>query len=332
MAPYSLNEQKLKLLGFEDEGVIQYSSLQSSLPIPILAAHYGVSIFDYMKASLVSLNIDSDHGTSNPGQSDLLFTDMFLREYPRSSLALYVKAGGIISSTCEPSFHGFTWSALLDRGRRGGDPFEVNEFFFGFEPLANFDAALYQKLPYELRKQILLESLEPRTVELLFSENADAAHPGHTEIGLFCSQPPPSLVQVNKYFRSQLVDGESALYKPIFDHRKCSRFCFPPKETVVLRQKCTDPRMIHHPSDPIQDTLSGSNTWKANFIEANKKKHKKKKNKEKKKVLVLAIDCKFAHISSISGHEFLPWRGESGHTEKTKSINHCCEQMHDGSR
>ncbi|CZR61612.1 uncharacterized protein PAC_11509 [Phialocephala subalpina] len=158
--------------------------------------------------------VESEDNTLGNEPSDMI---VFLAVYPRLFLARLVLRGiGFL-----PSTFGTTWAALLHRGRRRSDTVEVQEFFFGIEPLQRFSwQSDFEKLPIELRIIVLKTVVEQRTIEVHFSRNEDPSNPSHTQFLLHC-RDFPTFTHYTHQTRHDLLESKYAPYKQIFDHEKC---------------------------------------------------------------------------------------------------------------
>lgn len=140
---------------------------------------------------------------------------------------------------------GFTWASLSQRGRLRSDPVEVQEFFFGIEPLTEFN--LFGKLSIELRLMILKMLLEPRTIDMQFSENENINDPGHTKFDFFFTTFP-AVAQSSPQTRSDLLYGTHAPYKQIFNHEQCVRktWIHPKLDVLHIPRSSNCMRLYHN--------------------------------------------------------------------------------------
>ncbi|KAF8857340.1 hypothetical protein BDZ45DRAFT_744569 [Acephala macrosclerotiorum] len=217
-------------------GLVKFSDLDCSdnkfmgMPIPSQEA---LAVL----ASYLQLPKPSDNslpGSSFTSGNEGSYKISFLCKHEKSFLAfLYVRGCGHIPQSCEPASVGFTWASLSQRGRLRSDPVEVQEFFFGVEPLVEFDFDLFEKLPIELRLMILKMLLEPRTIEMRFSESENLNDPEHTKFDFFFTAFPAA-AQLSPQTRSDLLYGKYAPYKQIFDHEQCVRKTWIHPELDVL--------------------------------------------------------------------------------------------------
>ncbi|KAF4635162.1 hypothetical protein G7Y89_g2927 [Cudoniella acicularis] len=125
-------------------------------------SHKGGSMLNnnQLMALFAQLEIEADVEREDSGDYDQDMRD-FMRSYPKSTLAIAWNRQGTLPSSYQPGYHDLTWGLVLGRGKLSSDPMEVQEFFFGIQPLERFDWTFFRNLPAELRIAIFVEEAIP---------------------------------------------------------------------------------------------------------------------------------------------------------------------------
>jgi hypothetical protein len=102
-----------------------------------------------LMALFAQLEIEADVEREDSGDYDQDMRD-FMRSYPKSTLAIAWNRQGTLPSSYQPGYHDLIWGLTLGKGKLSSDPMEVQEFFFGIQPLERFDWTFFRNLPAEL--------------------------------------------------------------------------------------------------------------------------------------------------------------------------------------